>query len=437
MKPFKFIHCADIHLGKQLNLNSNLEENLKIPLNKIVENTFTNMVDLALKEKADFILIAGDLYDLENRSIKASKFFLKQALKLKKEGIKIYIISGNHDPAGEKKEPFSLPDNIKYFSSDKVETENFYQKDELSARILGQSYRQRYEDRSMYNYYTAADSSTFNIALLHTNLTKDSSYVPVTKKDLISKNKIDYWALGHIHQYEKINNKPGIFYSGTIQGRDISETQNKGAILVEVDQFKNYETKFIALSEINYYNLEFDLNEKNYFNKISDLENYLKKEIEDFSKKIIAQNKKRPFKLKAAIFRLIIKGRTKIHDFIKDNKEELEIELSAELNSHFDKHFPQLGIDSIIFRTAPALENIESIKKNNPLFKELDLLVKESLEENDLKEELISEWGKIWQGNQNSEARDNDKFYPEEDFKKEILAEAEKIILSELIEDEN
>jgi hypothetical protein len=55
--------------------------------------------------------------------------------------------------------------------------------------------------------------------------------------------------------------------------------------------------------------------------------------------------------------------------------------------------------------------------------------------ETKFKHELLAEWGKIWQGDQDQEDREIDRFYPEEKFINEILAEAEKIIISELFED--
>jgi hypothetical protein len=47
----------------------------------------------------------------------------------------------------------------------------------------------------------------------------------------------------------------------------------------------------------------------------------------------------------------------------------------------------------------------------------------------------VAEWGQIWQGDPNAEDRANHKFFADRKLKKEILSEAEKIIISELLED--
>src|SRR6056297_2373983 len=105
-KSIKFIHTADVHLGKKLSSNSSKNSQLKDIFIDATEQAFKNLVELAVEEEIDFILIAGDLYDREARSIKSSRFFLKQCQYLNENEIKIYIISGNHDPAGIENEVF-------------------------------------------------------------------------------------------------------------------------------------------------------------------------------------------------------------------------------------------------------------------------------------------------------------------------------------------
>lgn len=436
MNQFKFIHSADIHLGKKLSYSGEAKKNLTDILANAEKNSFRRMVDLALAEEVDFIIIAGDLYDLESRSIRASRFFKKQTARLEAENIKVYLISGNHDPAGNKKEPFKLNENVKIFSSEEVEIVEFYKKGELSARILGQSYRQRFEDRSMYNFYTAPDTGIFNIGILHTQLNAENrKYVPATKKNLLSKEEIHYWALGHIHQYQEINSQPGIYFPGTIQGRNINERGPKGVILVEVDQNLNYQKKFIALAELKYQNLYLKLDELEELENISELEEILINKIKLMQEKIISLNQQQKFRLKALILRIIIEGRSQIHNFVKNNAEELELELAAELRNQFGSESPYIWVDSIIFRTASLLDNIEKIKENNPIFKEIDQIINDCLQNNETAAELNTEWGRIWQGSTDPENRKNNHFYANQDLKKEILAEAERLIISELIED--
>ena len=60
----KFLHISDLHIGKRLNEFSMLEDQKHI-LNKILET--------AVKEQADGVLIAGDIYDKPVPSAEADR----------------------------------------------------------------------------------------------------------------------------------------------------------------------------------------------------------------------------------------------------------------------------------------------------------------------------------------------------------------------------
>ena len=69
----KFIHCADLHLdspfkSKQQLSTSIFEDVQKVPMRAL------KIVDVALKEDVDFMLIVGDLFDSENRTLRAEIF---------------------------------------------------------------------------------------------------------------------------------------------------------------------------------------------------------------------------------------------------------------------------------------------------------------------------------------------------------------------------
>lgn len=433
----KFIHTADIHLAKELSCNNSEVDQLEKIFSQAGEKAFKNLINLAITEKIDFIIIAGDLYDREARSISSSRFFLKQSEHLKQEGIEVFVISGNHDPAGVEQEVFQLPTNVHYFSSQEAEVFDYQKQGKLAARIIGQSYKQKFESRKMYNYYTAPDQSVFNIALLHTALTKNNNrYVPATKKELLHKKEIDYWALGHLHQYQEINNKPDIYFPGTLQAHNISEQGNKGALLVKVDSNLNSKVNFVSLAPVIFKELEVDLElGQKELNNISQLQQLITKKIFDLKINIKKQNKKMRYKVEAVIVRLVIKGRTQLHKYVENNKEELAETLLKEFRAQKNEEKPLIWLHSIIFRTAKSLKKIEDLKLNNPLYQNVKLLINDILNDKQLNQEILAEWGQIWQGNSEAEDRDNCKFFADKKLQKDILTDAERIIISELIED--
>ncbi|MBU5593421.1 exonuclease SbcCD subunit D C-terminal domain-containing protein [Clostridium sp. MSJ-4] len=87
----RIIHTSDWHLGKYLDgiKNSRLEEQ------KMFLEEF---IDIVEKEKADMIIIAGDIYDNGNPPAKAERLFYDTLKKLSNDGKRpIIVIAGNHD----------------------------------------------------------------------------------------------------------------------------------------------------------------------------------------------------------------------------------------------------------------------------------------------------------------------------------------------------
>ena len=86
----KFMHLADLHIGKRVNEFSMLEDQQDI-LIKII-----NIID---EEQVDAILIAGDVYDKSIPSTEAVELFDDFLVRLSKRHLKVFVISGNHDSA--------------------------------------------------------------------------------------------------------------------------------------------------------------------------------------------------------------------------------------------------------------------------------------------------------------------------------------------------
>ncbi len=84
----KLIHLSDLHLGKRVNEFSMLEDQ-KCILTKII-----NIVD---DEKPDGVLIAGDVYDKSVPPAEAVQLFDDFLVRLAARGLKVFVISGNHD----------------------------------------------------------------------------------------------------------------------------------------------------------------------------------------------------------------------------------------------------------------------------------------------------------------------------------------------------
>lgn len=86
----KFLHTADWHIGKTLKGRNRLDEQRAV---------LAEIIDIALREEVDAVLVAGDVYDTAAPSAEAQRLVNAALLKLAGSGIEVVVIAGNHDHA--------------------------------------------------------------------------------------------------------------------------------------------------------------------------------------------------------------------------------------------------------------------------------------------------------------------------------------------------
>ncbi len=94
MKAFSFIHTADLHLDSPFKGISEINKEMSLELTEATFKTFNKIIDLCIGKQVDFLLIAGDIYDGADRSLRAQLQFQKGLERLSKAGINAYIIHG-------------------------------------------------------------------------------------------------------------------------------------------------------------------------------------------------------------------------------------------------------------------------------------------------------------------------------------------------------
>jgi hypothetical protein len=230
---FRFIHAADPHLDSPLR---GLEAHEGAPVETLrgaTRKAFENLVNLAIDEAVNFVVIAGDLYDGDWKDYSTGLFFRGQMVRLEAKGIPVYLIAGNHDAASVISKKLTLPENVHVFSTRAAET---MEVPGLAAVIHGRGFPHRAVPENLAVDYPAAVPGKFNLGLLHTSLTgrpDHDTYAPCSEQDLRNKGYA-YWALGHIHQPEVISEDPWIVFAGNCQGRHVRETGPRGCRLVTV-----------------------------------------------------------------------------------------------------------------------------------------------------------------------------------------------------------
>jgi DNA repair exonuclease SbcCD nuclease subunit len=241
----KFLHAADIHLDSPLR---GLEKYEGAPVEKIrlaTRHALQNLVALAIEQKVDFVLLAGDTFDGDGKDWNTALFFVKQMGRLADANIPVLMISGNHDAISKMTRSVVLPRNVTLLGTRKCETVRL---EELQVAVHGQSFQTPAVTENMVPGYPSAVKNWFNIGLLHTSLDwsggEHDRYAPCKPDDLEGK-EYHYWALGHIHKREA--KKGNVQYSGNIQGRYIKESGAKGCLLVTVETWSEPRIEFQPL----------------------------------------------------------------------------------------------------------------------------------------------------------------------------------------------
>ena len=99
MPSLKFVHAADLHLDSPfVGMRSEAPDYVADALSRATFDAYANIIDLCIRERVDALLIAGDVYDGGDRSLRAQLKFGDGLQRLDDAGIRSFACHGNHDP---------------------------------------------------------------------------------------------------------------------------------------------------------------------------------------------------------------------------------------------------------------------------------------------------------------------------------------------------
>lgn len=250
----KILHTADIHLDSPLRSLAMRDPDLKEQVQTATRSAFTRIVDTAISENVDALLIAGDVFDGTERSARTAAYLTGQLDRLRNAGIRVFYIKGNHDAENPLTGELSLPDNVHIFDGrgGKVQLSD-------DIWIHGVSFANRHAPESLLPKFTVPVAGAINIAMLHTSLAGAAGhdpYAPCAVNDLVAAG-FDYWALGHVHRRQVHFEAPWVVMPGTPQGRDIGEPGPKSATLLTIAD--TIEVTEVLTSTVEFLNVSIDV----------------------------------------------------------------------------------------------------------------------------------------------------------------------------------
>ncbi|KAA9031642.1 metallophosphoesterase family protein [Niallia endozanthoxylica] len=267
MKEITFIHAADLHLDSPMTGLSHLPKDIFERLKDSSFAALRKIADAAIHYHVDFVILAGDLFDEQDRSVRAQTRLRKEMERLNAHQIQVYVVHGNHDHLNGTWVHLDMPENVHIFGG-KVEVKAFT-KPNAVTHLYGFSYEKRHVMENRMPEYSKKDGADFHIGILHGHhegASNHRAYAPFRLKELMEKN-FDYWALGHIHKRAILHENPYVIYPGNIQGRNKKETGKKGCYLVTMNQLET-KLEFIDTASIQWEQLLLNGQEVNQFQEL-------------------------------------------------------------------------------------------------------------------------------------------------------------------------
>lgn len=266
----KFLHLGDLHLGKTL-----FDFDLIVDQRYILEQ----ILDIAVKESVDGVLIAGDVYDKSVPSEAATKLLDYFLIELTKREIKVFMVSGNHDS----------DERLNYGSTLFASNQIF-----ISAVFDGTLHRQSYADGNtkidiymlpfvkasqVRHYFPDEKIESYDDAvqtiIRNTDINKGNKNILVAHQFVSGKGEdpalagsesvgtqsvglvekigydcfddFDYVALGHIHSPQKVGREE-IRYAGSPLKYSLSEVNNEKSVsLITVSAEERVKLELVPL----------------------------------------------------------------------------------------------------------------------------------------------------------------------------------------------
>lgn len=260
MKELKFVHCADIHMDMPFTSLDASGEKSSVRRADLKE-AFARIINMVKEEKADMLLISGDLY--EHEYVRKSTVNYINDLFKEIQPAKVFIAPGNHDPYI----PNSYYKNFKWAENVYILTENspYDFLEDLGACIHGVSFKNFYEDESLISDMKPADSQHINILVVHGTVDMPvgqafKKHNPMTTEDL-RKLGMDYIALGHFHNRLETASA-NVYNPGSPEPLGFDEPGDHGAFVGTIRagaDGKHSDVRFVKLNKRFYENVEVNI----------------------------------------------------------------------------------------------------------------------------------------------------------------------------------
>ena len=268
----RILHFSDLHIGVENYGRIDPATGLSTRLGDFL-GSLDEVVEFALNEQVDLVLLAGDAYKGRDPSQTHQREFARRLHTLSSAGVPVFLLVGNHDlPNASSRanavEIFPTLQVPNVHIGDNLQTYNISTPAgplqvvavpwprrggiltrEESRGLTIEEVRQRIEEVMTIGIQARVDALDPDIpAILSGHVTINGSTVGTERSMMLGNDhvllvsavhrpELEYVALGHIHKHQVLRREPPmVVYSGSLQRVDFSEEgDDKGFCVIDLD----------------------------------------------------------------------------------------------------------------------------------------------------------------------------------------------------------
>ena len=272
MNGFRFLQTSDLHLDW---LFEKFPPEKRKKRREELLDTYDQIIELAIKEKVEAVLIAGDLFHSPTPNYTTLAHVEKGFIQLKNAGIKVLIIPGNHDlyKEGSCYRYYTFPDNVYIFGSEEFTA---YQVKE-DVTVYGLPYHEKWAGERALLTLKLAEHSGVHVGMIHGTYkgvpVGEEEYSPVVPGD-INRSGLNHLAMGHYHNYRDCSQRrTTACYAGSPARLSFNNLEDRIVLIVETAPDKKTVWEQKVLPSRPYRMEEYNLSEKSFGQILAELSN--------------------------------------------------------------------------------------------------------------------------------------------------------------------
>ncbi len=261
----RLIHTSDVHIGVKL---ASFRDKAAVQRQSLLD-VFAKIVDTAISEHAQLLLIAGDLFDSNFPSYQSVQFVKGQLGKLNNNGIYVAIAPGTHDCLS--KDSIFLRENftanlpyIYVFNNPEITVKEF---PDIDVTVFTKANISNKSTESPIAFLAEASKQAktkYKVAMAHGSVQIEGKSaeddLPISLRD-IAESGMDYLALGHWHGAQEFSfGGTKAWYAGS---PEITYQEGKGGLgqgyALMVDMLDKVEVKPFKVSDKEIEELHMDM----------------------------------------------------------------------------------------------------------------------------------------------------------------------------------